>query len=215
MFVALTSPDHRYNALYLANYATINIKDELARLPGVGNVNIFGAGQYSMRVWLDPNKLKARSLNPQDIVQTLQQQSQEVTAGQVGTLPTPPGVNFQYTINLRGRLSDVREFENIIVKTGNAGEITRLRDVGRVELGAETYSQMFTVDDQPATGIGIFQLPGANALDVERAVKAKMEVLARQFPQGVVYSIRTITPSSSTPRSMKFTRRFSKPRCWC
>ena len=189
MFVALTSPDHRYNALYLANYATINIKDELARLPGVGNVNIFGAGQYSMRVWLDPNKLKARSLNPQDIVQTLQQQSQEVTAGQVGTPPTPPGVNFQYTINLRGRLSDVREFENIIVKTGNAGEITRLRDVGRVELGAETYSQMFTVDDQPATGIGIFQLPGANALDVERAVKAKMEVLARQFPQGVVYSI--------------------------
>ena len=189
MFVALTSPDHRYDALYLANYATINIKDELARLPGVGNVNIFGAGQYSMRVWLDPNKLKARSLNAQDIVQTLQQQSQEVTAGQVGTPPTPPGVNFQYTINLRGRLSDVREFENIIVKTGNAGEITRLRDVGRVELGAETYSQMFTVDDQPATGIGIFQLPGANALEVERAVKAKMEVLARQFPQGVVYSI--------------------------
>jgi hydrophobic/amphiphilic exporter-1 (mainly G- bacteria), HAE1 family len=189
MFVALTSPDRRYDALYLANYATINIKDELARLPGIGNVNIFGAGQYSMRVWLDPNKLKARSLNAQDIVQTLQQQSQEVTAGQVGIPPTPPGVNFQYTIDLRGRLSDVREFENIIVKTGNAGEITRVRDIGRVELGAETYSQVFTLDGQPAAGIGIFQLPGANALEVERAVKAKMEVLARQFPQGVVYSI--------------------------
>jgi hydrophobic/amphiphilic exporter-1 (mainly G- bacteria), HAE1 family len=189
MFVALTSPDRRYNALYLANYATINIKDELARLPGVGNVNVFGAGQYSMRVWLDPNKLKARSLNAQDIVQTLQQQSQEVTAGQVGIPPTPPGVNFQYTIDLRGRLSDVSEFENIIVKTGNAGEITRLRDVGHVELGAETYSQIFTLDDQPAAGIAIFQLPGANALQVERAVKAKMEVLARQFPQGLIYSI--------------------------
>jgi hydrophobic/amphiphilic exporter-1 (mainly G- bacteria), HAE1 family len=189
LFVALTSPDRRYDALYLANYATINIQDELARLPGVGNVNIFGAGQYSMRVWLDPNKLKARSLNAQDIVQTLQQQSQEVTAGQVGKPPTPPGVNFQYTIVLRGRLSDVREFENIIVKTGNAGQITRLRDVGRVELGAETYSQIFTLDDQPAAGIGIFQLPGANALEVERAVKAKMKVLARQFPPSVVYSI--------------------------
>jgi len=189
MFVALTSPDRRYSALYLANYATINIQDELARLPGVGNVNIFGAGQYSMRVWLDPNKLKARSLNAQDIIQTVQQQSQEVTAGQVGKPPTPPGVNFQYTIDLRGRLSDVREFENIIVKTGNAGQITRLRDVGRVELGAETYSQIFSLDDKAAAGIGIFQLPGANALEVERAVKAKMEVLARQFPQGVVYSI--------------------------
>jgi hydrophobic/amphiphilic exporter-1 (mainly G- bacteria), HAE1 family len=189
MFVALTSPDRRYNDLYLANYATINIKDELARLPGVGNVNIFGAGQYSMRVWLDPNKLKARSLTPQDIVTTLQQQSQQVTAGQVGVPPTPPGVNFQYTIDLQGRLSDVREFENIIVKTGNAGEITRLRDVGRVELGAQTYSQIFTLDDQPAAGIGIFQTPGANALEVERGVKAKMDVLARQFPQGIVYSI--------------------------
>jgi hydrophobic/amphiphilic exporter-1 (mainly G- bacteria), HAE1 family len=189
MFVALASPDRRYDALYLANYGTINIKDELSRLPGVGNVNIFGAGQYSMRVWLDPNKLKARSLNAQDVVQRVQQQSQEVTAGQVGIPPTPPGVNFQYTIDLRGRLSDVREFENIIVKTGNAGEVTRLRDVGRVELGAATYSQMFTLDDQPAAGIGIFQLPGANALEVEREVKAKMAVLARQFPQGVVYSI--------------------------
>jgi hydrophobic/amphiphilic exporter-1 (mainly G- bacteria), HAE1 family len=189
MFVALTSPDRRYDDLYLANYATINIKDELARLSGVGNVNIFGAGQYSMRVWLDPQKLKARSLNAQDIVQALQQQSQEVTAGQVGTPPTPPGVNFQYTIDLQGRLSDVREFENIIVKTGNAGEITRLRDVGRVDLGAQTYSQIFTLDDQPAAGIGIFQLPDANALEVERAVKAKMDVLARQFPQGLVYSV--------------------------
>jgi HAE1 family hydrophobic/amphiphilic exporter-1 len=189
LFVTLTSPDNRYDNLYLANYATISIKDELSRLPGVGNVNIFGAGQYSMRAWLDPEKLKARSLNAQDVVSTLQQQSQQVTAGQVGAPPTPPGVDFQYTIEVQGRLSDVEQFENVIVKTGNNGEITRLRDVGRVELGAQTYGQIFTKDGQPSTGIGIYQSPGANALDVENAIKAKMEVLARQFPQGLEYSI--------------------------
>jgi HAE1 family hydrophobic/amphiphilic exporter-1 len=189
LFVTLTSPDNRYDNLYLANYATISIRDELSRLPGVGDVNVFGAGQYSMRAWLDPEKLKARSLNAQDIVETLQRQSQQVTAGQVGVPPTPPGVNFQYTIDLQGRLSDVEEFANVIVKTGSNGEITRLRDVGRVELGAQTYSQIFTLDGQPSAGIGIFQTPGANALDVEGAVKAKMDDLARQFPQGLVYSI--------------------------
>jgi len=189
LFVTLTSPDNRYDNLYLANYATISIRDELSRLPGVGNVNIFGAGQYSMRAWLDPEKLKARSLNAQDVVQTLQQQSQQVTAGQVGVPPTPPGVNFQYTLEVRGRLTDVEEFANVIVKTGSNGQITRLRDVGRVELGAQTYSQIFTLDGQPSAGIGIFQTPGANALEVELAVKAKMEVLAKQFPQGLVYSV--------------------------
>ena len=189
LFVTLTSPDNRYDSLYLANYATINLKDELARLPGVGNVNVFGAGQYSMRIWLDPEKLKARSLNAQDVVAALQQQSQEVTAGQVGMPPTPPGADFQYTIELPGRLADVDQFENVIVKTGNNGEVTRLRDVGRVELGAQTYSQYFTLDGQQAAGIGIYQSPGANALDVEHQVKAKMTELARQFPQGLVYSV--------------------------
>src|SRR6516164_6037908 len=133
LFVTLTSPDGRYDSLYLANYATINLKDELARLPGVGNVNVFGAGQYSMRVWLDPDKLKARSLDAQDVVQALQNQSQEVAAGQVGMPPTPPSVDFQLTIQLQGRLNDVSEYENVIVKTGSNGEVTRLRDVGRVE----------------------------------------------------------------------------------
>src|SRR5580704_4831075 len=189
LFVTLTSPDGRYDSLYLANYATINLKDELARLPGVGNVNVFGAGQYSMRIWLDLEKLKARSLNAQDVVTSLQQQSQEVTAGQVGIPPTPPGVNFQYTIDLQGRLTEVDEFEKVIVKTGANGEITRLRDVGSVELGAQTYSQAFTLDGKQAAGIGIYQSPGANALDVEHAVKAKMTELARAFPQGLVYSI--------------------------
>ena len=189
LFVTLTSPDGRYDSLYLANYATINLKDELARLPGVGNVNVFGAGQYSMRVWLDPDKLKARSLDAQDVVQALQNQSQEVAAGQVGMPPTPPGVDFQLTIQLQGRLNDVSEYENVIVKTGSSGEVTRLRDVGRVELGAQTYSQYFTLDGKQAAGVGVYQSPGANALDVEHAVKAKMEVLARAFPQGLTYTV--------------------------
>jgi hydrophobic/amphiphilic exporter-1 (mainly G- bacteria), HAE1 family len=189
LFVTLTSPDGRYDSLYLANYATINLKDEFARLPGVGNVNVFGAGQYSMRVWLDPDKLKARSLNAQDVVSALQAQSQQVTAGQVGIPPTPPGVDFQYTIDVAGRLSDVDQFENVVVKTGNNGEVTRLRDVGRVELGAQTYGQVFTLDGKQAAGIAIYQSPGANALDVEHLVKTKMEALARDFPQGLVSSI--------------------------
>jgi hydrophobic/amphiphilic exporter-1 (mainly G- bacteria), HAE1 family len=194
LFVTLTSPDGSYDSLYLANYATISLRDELSRLPGVGNVNVFGAGQYSMRIWLDPEKLKARSLNTQDVVLALQQQSQEVTAGQVGMPPTPPGVDFQYTIEIEGRLADVGQFENVIVKTGNNGQVTRVRDIGRVELGAQTYGQAFTLDGKPAAGIGIYQSPGANALQVEQVVKAKMEELARQFPPGLAYS----TPFDTT-----------------
>src|SRR5215471_18352146 len=189
LFVTLTSPDGRYDSLYLANYATINLKDVLARLPGVGNVNVFGAGQYSMRIWLDPEKLKARNLNAQDVVQSLQQQSQEVAAGQVGMPPTPPGVDFQLTIQLQGRLEDISQYQDVIVKTGDNGEITRLRDVGRVELGAQTYSQYFSLDNKQAAGIGVYQSPGANALDVEKTVKAKMEELSRAFPQRLVYSV--------------------------
>jgi hydrophobic/amphiphilic exporter-1 (mainly G- bacteria), HAE1 family len=189
MFVTLASPDGRYDSLYLANYATIRLKDELARLPGVGNVNVFGAGQYSMRIWLDPEKLKARSLDAQDVVQALQAQSQQVTAGQVGMPPTPAGVNFQYTVDIAGRLVDVEQFENVIVKTGDNGEITRLSDVGRVELGAQTYGQFFSLDGKQAAAMGIFQSPGANALDVEHVVKDKMATLAKEFPQGLVYAV--------------------------
>jgi HAE1 family hydrophobic/amphiphilic exporter-1 len=142
--VTLTSPDRRYDSLYLANYATIKLKDEIARLPGVGNVVVFGAGQYSMRIWLDPNKMQARGLMPQDVIAALRQQSAQVTAGQIGAPPAPRGQTFQYTLNVTGRLSDPAEFARVIVKTGRAGEITRLSDVGRVELGAQTYGQVFT-----------------------------------------------------------------------
>jgi HAE1 family hydrophobic/amphiphilic exporter-1 len=189
LFVTLTSPKASYDSLYLSNYATINIRDELSRLPGVGNVTVFGAGQYSMRIWLDPDKLQVRALMPQDVIQAIQQQSQQVTAGQVGMPPTPSGQAFQYTLNVNGRLDDPGQFDDVIVKTGNNGDVTRVRDVGRVELGAQTYSQVFSLNKQPATGIGVFQSPGANALEVEQAVKQKMTELARAFPQDVKFDI--------------------------
>jgi len=188
-FVTLTSPNATYDSLFLSNYATINIRDELSRLPGVGNVTVFGAGQYSMRVWLDPNKLQALALMPQDVIQAIQQQSQQVTAGQIGMPPTPPGQAFQYTLNINGRLENVGEFENVIVKTGNNGDVARVRDVGRVELGAQTYSQIFSLDKKPAIGIGVFQSPGANALQVQQSVKKKMDDLARGFPQDIKFEI--------------------------
>ncbi len=134
--VTLTSPDARYDSLYMSNFATIRLKDEIARLPGVGNVTVFGAGQYSMRVWLDPNKMQARGLNVQDVVGSLQQQSEQVTAGQIGMPPTPDGQAFQYTLNVVGRLGEADAFADVIVKTAADGGITRVRDIGRVELGA-------------------------------------------------------------------------------
>ena len=145
-FVSLTSPDGRYDSLFLSNYAVINLQNELARLPGVGNVNVFGAGQYAMRIWMDPDLLQARGLTPQDVINVVQQQSQEVAAGQIGMPPVPKGQDFQYTLNVNGRLNDAPDFENIIVKVDqqNGGRITRVRDIGRVELGAQTYSQSFT-----------------------------------------------------------------------
>lgn len=194
LFVTLSSPNATYDSLFLSNYATINIKDELARLPGVGNVTVFGAGQYSMRVWLDPNKLQVRGLMPQDVIQAIQQQSQQVTAGQVGAPPTPAGQAFQYTLNVNGRLDDKSQFEDVIVKTGNNGDVTRVRDVGWVELGAQTYSQVFSLNNKPSVGIGVFQSPGANALEVEAAVQKKMAVLAKAFPQDIVYA----TPFDTT-----------------
>ncbi len=194
LFVTLTSPNSTYDSLFLSNYATINIRDELSRLPGVGNVTVFGAGQYSMRVWLDPNRLQVRGLMPQDVISAIQQQSQQVTAGQIGMPPTPAGQAFQYTLNVNGRLDDKDQFEDIIVKTGNVGDVTRVRDVGWVELGAQTYSQVFSLNNKPATGIGVFQSPGANALEVEQAVKKKMAALAAQFPQDVKYD----TPFDTT-----------------
>jgi HAE1 family hydrophobic/amphiphilic exporter-1 len=189
MFVTLTSPDARYDSLFLANYATINLHDPLSRLPGVGNVLIFGAGQYSMRVWLDPNKMQARSLTTQDIVNALKGQNQPVAAGQLGMPPSPNAQPFQYTLDIAGRLDQVGQFEDIVVKTESNGQMTRLRDVARIELGAQTYSQFFTLNGQPAAGIGIYQTLEANALNVASEVRSAMANAAKSFPQGLTYSI--------------------------
>ncbi|MBY5496428.1 efflux RND transporter permease subunit [Rhizobium leguminosarum] len=188
-FVTLTSPDSRYDSLFLSNYAVINLQNELARLPGVGNVTVFGAGQYAMRIWMDPNLLQARGLTPQDVVSVVQQQSQEVAAGQIGIPPVPKGQVFQYTLNVNGRLNEAADYENIIVKveSGQGGRVTRIRDIGRVELGAQTYSQSFMQNGRPAAGIGIFQLPEANAIAVAQAVNTKMQELSKSFPQGLEY----------------------------
>ncbi|WP_113887734.1 efflux RND transporter permease subunit [Roseiarcus fermentans] len=190
-FVALVSPSSKFDSLFLSNYAVINVQDELRRLDGVGDVTVLGAGQYAMRVWLNPDLLQARGLTPQDVISVIQQQSQEVTAGQVGAPPAPKGQDFQYTLNLKGRLDTPGEFENIIVKVdpANGGQITRVRDVGRVELGAQTYSQSFNLDGKPAAGIAISLLPEANAIEVANLVKAKMDELAKSFPQGLEYVI--------------------------
>ena len=189
--ISLTSPDERYNSLYLSNYATINLVNELSRLPGVGNVNVLGVGQYSMRVWLDPEKLYTYGLTPQDVSNVIQQQSQDVSAGQVGMPPAPKGLDFQYTIDVVGRLSTPEEFSNIIVKAdqGNGGRIVRVKDIGRVELGAQTYAQTSQINGKPNSGIAIYQLPDANALDVANSVKAKMVELAKAFPPGLTYDV--------------------------
>ncbi len=191
--ITLSATDGRYDSLFLANYATINLRDELARLPGVGDVNIFGAGLYSMRIWLDPNALAARNLTPSKVVDAIRGQNQQVAAGQVGAPPAPSGQDFQITVNVPGRLSDATAFGDIIVKSepgsGTSTPVTRVRDVARIELGAQTYSQFFRLDTKQAAGIGIFQSPGANALAVAKEVSDKMEELSKRFPPGLTFGI--------------------------
>ena len=187
--VALSAADARYDGLYLANYATISLKDELARLSGVGSVSVFGAGQYAMRVWLDPEKMKARGLVVQDVINALSQQNSQVTAGQIGQPPGPNDVAFQYTLNVAGRLDDADQFANVIVKTGASGEITRVKDVGTVGLGAQTYGQVFMLNGKPSAGLAVFLAPGANALNVAEGVKKKMAELSKAFPQGLTYDV--------------------------
>ena len=195
-FIALVSPDSRFDSLFLSNYAVISVQNELARLKGVGAVTIFGAGQYAMRIWMNPDLLQTRGLTPQDVINAIQEQSQQVTAGQLGAPPAPKGQDFQYSLDIKGRLDNVAEFENIVVKAAdtNGGQITRIRDIGRVELGAQSYSESFNLDGRPAAGIGISLLPDANAIAVANAVKAKMDELAKSFPPGVSY----VTPYDTT-----------------
>ena len=188
MVVHLTSPDNRYDMLYLSNYADQFVKDELARINGVGQVRLFGAGEFSMRVWLDPNKLAALQLNPGDVAAAIADQNQQAAAGSLGAQPTGTS-EFQLLINVRGRLKDEAEFENIIVKSGENGEITRLKDVARVELGANNYALRSLLNNNPAAAIPIFQAPGSNAIQISDDVRSRMAELSKVFPDGLEYDI--------------------------
>ena len=188
MVVHLVSPDGRYDPVYLRNYAILNVRNELARLPGAGQVIVFGAGDYAMRVWLDPNKVAARGLSASDVVQAIREQNLQVAAGVVGGQPMPQPVAYQLTVTAKGRLADETEFGNIIVKTGANGEVTRLRDVARLELNSGDYGLRALLDNKSAVAIVVFQAPGSNALALSSGVRAKMAELKTRFPQGIEWS---------------------------
>jgi multidrug efflux pump len=196
--VNVISPDGRYDQLYLSNYATINIVDELSRLDGVGDVTQFGQRSYAMRIWVDPDELAARGLTAVDVVNAVRQQNVQVAAGAVGQMPVPRGQSLQLTMSALGRLESPKQFGDILLKAGTrnpdtpadaSAPIVRVRDVARVEMGAQSYDQDSRLDGEPAAGMGIFPLPGANALDVGERIKAKMEELKRRFPPGLDYRI--------------------------
>ncbi len=190
MVVHLVSPDGSLDSLYTSNYALLQVRDELARIDGVGDINVFGAREYSMRVWLDPERISARNLTSADVVKAIQEQNLQVAAGIIGAPPAPPGAAaFQFTVNTQGRLTDVDDFADIVVKNGDRGEITRIRDVGRVQLAALDYTVNSKLSGKPATALVLFQRPGSNALATSDAVRAKMEELKQRFPPGLEYAI--------------------------
>jgi HAE1 family hydrophobic/amphiphilic exporter-1 len=189
LVISLTSDDPEINTLFLANYASLRLRDELSRVKGVGEVTIFGTANYSMRVWLDPLKLKSRGMTAQDVTEALREQNVQVAAGQIGQPPSNTRNEFQYTVTAQGRLSEVTQFENIIVKSAPGGRLVYLKDIARVELGSQSYDQFTEKEGQPNANIGIFQLPGANALEVAEGVRARMAELELQFPEGMRYDI--------------------------
>jgi hydrophobe/amphiphile efflux-1 (HAE1) family protein len=189
LVVHLWSPNDRYDELYLRNYATLNVKDELARLPGVGQVQVFGGGEYAMRVWIDPDKAASRGLTSSDIVNAIREQNVQVASGVIGQQPVRKDVPFELTVNAKGRLVSEEEFENIIVKVGPQGDKLRLKDLARVELGSSEYALRSLLNNKRAVGIPVFQLPGANALSLSQEVREKMDELKVKFPEGVDYTI--------------------------
>ena len=202
MVVHLVSPDGSLDSIFTSNYALLQVRDELARIDGVGDINVFGAREYSMRIWLDPHKVSARGLTAQDVVQAIQEQNVQVAAGIIGAQPVPKGATaFQYTVSTQGRLEDENEFGEIVIKTGADGQVTRVRDVARVELAARDYTVNSQLGGKPATAIGIFQRPGSNALATSDAVRAKMAELKLRFPAGLDYRIQ-YDPTTSVRESI-------------
>ncbi|TFW25213.1 multidrug efflux RND transporter permease subunit [Massilia arenosa] len=188
MVVHLVSPKGRYDDVYLRNYAVLNIKDQLARIPGMGDVQLFGAGDYAMRVWLDPQKIAARGLTASDVVGAIREQNVQVAAGVIGQAPSKNS-EFQLTVNTQGRLNTIEEFGDIIVRTNGDGALTRLRDVARIELGSNSYALRSLLNNKSAAAIGIFEAPGSNALQLSSNVRAKMEELKKDFPEDVSYDV--------------------------
>ena len=189
MVVHLLSPNGRYDTTYLRNYVLLNVKDRLARIDGVGQAQIFGGGDYSMRVWLDPQKVAERGLSASDVVREIRAQNVQAAAGVIGASPSLPGIDLQLSINAQGRLQSEEEFADIVVKTGANGEITRLRDIARLELGASEYALRSLLDNKPAVAIGIFQAPGSNALAISDNVRKTMSEIKRNMPEGIEYQI--------------------------
>ncbi|HEY7640790.1 MAG TPA: efflux RND transporter permease subunit [Steroidobacteraceae bacterium] len=189
MVVHLISPDNRYDTVYLRNYATLQIRDVLSRLPGMGEVRLFGAGDYSMRVWLDPERIASRGLTAGDVVRAIREQNVQVAAGVIGADPAPVGTDYQLNVTTSGRLITEQEFGEIVLKTSPDGGVTTLKDVARIELGAGQYSLRSLLSNQSAVAIPIAQAPGANALALSDAVRSTMKELSKNFPEGIKYEI--------------------------
>jgi HAE1 family hydrophobic/amphiphilic exporter-1 len=189
LFISLISPDGRYDELFLSNFATLRIRDQLSRIVGVGDVVIFPQSDYSMRIWLDPSQLKSRRITTQEVLSAIREQNVQVAAGQIGQPPAPRGQNFQYTVNVLGRLREVEQFEEIIVKSAEGGRITRLKDIARIELGGKSYDLISRLTGIQAASVAIYQLPGANALEVANKVRASMKEMSSIFPEGMEYKI--------------------------
>src|SRR5262252_9278082 len=189
MVVHLVSPNERYDINYLRNYALLHVKDRLARVEGVGQVLMWGGGDYSMRVWLDPQKVASRNLSASDVVRAIREQNVQAAAGAIGASPSTPGVDLQLSINAQGRLQSEEEFGDIIVKTEQSGAVTRLRDIARLEMGASDYSLRSLLDNKPAVAVGVFQAPGSNAIQIADTVRKTMVELKKSMPEGVDYEI--------------------------
>ncbi|QEW22404.1 Efflux pump membrane transporter BepG [Marinibacterium anthonyi] len=189
MVAVLYSPNNTYDEVFLSNYASINLRDALSRVPGVGQADVLTNFEYAMRMWMDPDRMAGLGITPGDIIAAIREQNVEVSAGQIGAPPVPGDQQFQYTINSQGRLSTVEEFGNIVIRTGSAGAIVRLRDVARVELGANFYNASGTFAGKPATVLAVYQAPGENALAVSEGVEAELERLSRLFPDDLEYAV--------------------------
>ena len=189
LMVSLVSPEGRYDELFLSNYATLQLRDTLSRIDGVGEVTIFPSSDYSMRIWLDPQQLKSRGITTKEVLDAVREQNVQVAAGQIGQPPAPASQSFQLSVNVLGRLTDIQQFEEIIVKSSEDGRIVRLKDVARIELGGKDYNLTSRLNGAPSASVVIYQLPGANALDMATNVRETMKDLAALFPEGMEYSI--------------------------